>query len=204
MTDTAARRRGAVLWCAASALLLLPALAGWWLGGPGTPPAIEWQRARLFDQPWRWWSAAWVHYSTLHLAANAAGALLVAALGMVARLPARAAVAWLAAWPLTHLALWLRPGLASYGGLSGVLHAGVAVVMVSLLHEPSTRRFGVVLGLGLLVKLLLESPWGPALRIDTAGEIATVPFAHAAGALVGTLCAALWLRGLATQREAQA
>ena len=184
-----------MLWCAASALLLLPALAGWWLGGPGTPPAIEWQRAHVFDQPWRWWSAAWVHYSALHLAANATGALLVATLGLAARLPARAAVAWLAAWPLTHLALWLRPGLASYGGLSGVLHAGVAVVVVSLLREASTRRFGLVLGLGLLVKLLLELPWGPALRVGNPAEIATVPFAHATGAIVGALCAALLLRG---------
>ena len=36
------------------------------------------------------------------------------------------------AWPLTHLSLLARPEVMHYGGLSGVLHAGVAVAALGL------------------------------------------------------------------------
>ena len=52
-------------------------------------------------EPWRLFSAAFVHYSTLHLLANLAGAALVGALGFFARVPRRVVLAWLVAWPLT-------------------------------------------------------------------------------------------------------
>ena len=69
-----------------------------------------------------------MHFSELHLAANLAGCVLVAALGLTARVPTRCVVAWALAWPALHLGLWVQPALTHYGGLSGVLHAGVAVV----------------------------------------------------------------------------
>ena len=46
--------------------------------------ALDWQPALASSEPWRAWSAAIVHYSALHLAANLAGIALVAALGFVA------------------------------------------------------------------------------------------------------------------------
>ena len=57
------------------------ALASWW-GGPGLHDALDWQRGRLTTQPWRWWSAAFVHLDTGHLAANLAGVAAVAAFGV--------------------------------------------------------------------------------------------------------------------------
>ena len=60
--------------------------------------------------------------------ANMLGLVVVAVLGRVAQVPAVVALAWLVSWPLLHLALLMQPALAHYGGLSGVLHAGVAVV----------------------------------------------------------------------------
>jgi rhomboid family GlyGly-CTERM serine protease len=173
--------------------LLAPALATAVLTGTGTQPAIDWQPARALAEPWRLWSAAWVHLSSAHLIANSLGALLVALLGVAARLPLRATFAWALAWPLTHALLALRPAITSYGGLSGVLHAGIAVVAVWLIRSAGRpRTIGIALLAGLLLKIASEAPWRAALPHSTALGIATVPLAHAAGAIAGTLAALLW------------
>ncbi len=175
-------------------------------------PWLDWQPARAAAEPWRAFTAAWVHWSGLHLAANLAGAGVLAALGWVARLPPRATLAWALAWPLTQCGLWLRPDLAHYGGLSGVLHAGVAVAAVWLLApqpgpQPESQRerrreraVGAGIALGLVIKLLLEAPWGPTLRSSAEFDIAIAPLAHATGAVAGLLCALL-LRAWPGQRR---
>jgi len=179
------------LWATSGALLAAGALIAWWL-----PTAwLDWQPALAFSQPWRWWTAAFVHWSEQHLAANLGAAAVVTAFGVMGRLPTSAAVTWLAAWPLTHGALLVQPALAHYGGLSGVLHAGVAVAVLFLVVRGERRQrqiAGMVLA-GLIVKLLLEAPWGEPLRHAAGWDIALAPIGHASGALAGLLCAALTL-----------
>ena len=163
-------------------------------------PLLDWQPERFSTEPWRAFSAAFVHWSLFHLLANLLGAAVVAALGLAARLPRAATWAWAAAWPLTHGLLLLQPALAHYGGLSGVLHAGVAVAALWLVVRESGRRraLGAAIGAGLVIKLLLEQPWGPPLRpaqglLNGGWDIATAPLAHATGAGAGLVCAALAL-----------
>jgi rhomboid family GlyGly-CTERM serine protease len=153
---------------------------------------LDWQPARVAEI-WRWWSAAWVHWSVQHLLANLAGTVVLAALGWAARLPRHAALAWLLAWPLTQLGLLAKPELLHFGGLSGVLHAGVAVAVVLLVlrRDRRDRLWGLLIGLGLIAKLVLEQPFGPALRSVAGWDIAIAPLAHATGALAGSLCALL-------------
>lgn len=189
---TAGEAAGRWCWCAVAALLgagaALAAL------GPGTSAAaLDWQPGLAWREPWRAWSAAFVHYGRLHLAANAAGLLLVAALGIVARLPPRSALAWAAAWPLTQLGLLAEPALAHYGGLSGVLHAGVAAAALHLAWRGAGARrgIGVLLLAGLLLKVLAEAPWAAVLRHPPGWGIAVAPAAHACGAAAGLLCAAV-------------
>ncbi|MBX3604399.1 MAG: rhombosortase [Piscinibacter sp.] len=185
---------GARAWLALAALFAAAALLAW----PVAPERLDWQPALAAREPWRAFSAAAVHYSALHLAANLAGVALVGALGLVAEVPWRSTLAWLAAWPLTQLGLLLRPELAHYGGLSGVLHAGVAVAALHLVVAgPGRRRLvGGAILLGLLLKVLSETPWGPVLQHRPGWDIAIAPFSHASGALAGLLCAlvALTLR----------
>lgn len=178
-------------WAGLAALLALAAGLGW----GAERSALDWQPGLALAQPWRAFSAAAVHYSAMHLAANLAGALLVGALGWLAEVGARMVRAWLAAWPLTHLGLLLRPDLAHYGGLSGVLHAGVAITALHLwVHSTGRRRaIGAAILAGLALKLLTESPWGPALQARAGWDIAIAPFAHASGAVAGLLCAAVAL-----------
>lgn len=159
---------------------------------------LDWQPALAWAQPWRWWTAAWVHWSALHLAANLAGLALVAALGLLARLPPRAAWAWALAWPLTQLGLLLRPELPRFGGLSGVLHAGVAIAALQLLRSgpgPRQRRVGAALLLGLALKLALEAPWGPALQPRPGWGIAVVPWSHLCGTAAGMLTSLVMMIG---------
>ncbi|MED5621573.1 rhombosortase [Ideonella sp. BN130291] len=176
-------------WLALALVLVTGTLAAW--GAP--PAALAWQPELAVAQPWRWWSAAFVHFSRWHALANLAGLALVAALGVVGSLPPRAAAAWCLAWPLTHLALLARPELALYGGLSGVLHAGVVVAGWHLLRHQRgrCRAIGVALLLGAALKVLLEAPWGPVLRHPADWDIAIAPLSHATGALAGLVCALL-------------
>jgi rhomboid family GlyGly-CTERM serine protease len=182
-------------WLAFAALLAAGSLLAWWL------PAnfIDWQPELAAHEPWRAFTAAFVHWSEAHLIGNLLAAAVVAALGRAGQLPLRATVAWLVAWPLTQCGLLLQPALAHYGGLSGVLHAGVAVgtlwLVVQSTGHAQARQRGVAAAMlcGLLVKVLLEEPWGTPLRSSSGWDIAIAPLAHATGTGAGLLCASLAL-----------
>lgn len=129
----------------------------------------------------------------MHLAANLAGAALVGLLGRIAQVPTRTVVAWLVAIPLTQLGLLARPDLLHYGGLSGVLHAGVACVSWQLIVDGrgARRTIGALTLAGVVVKVASEAPWGPALRHPPGWDIATAPFSHTSGLVAGLLAAML-------------
>lgn len=175
---------------AALSLLVAAAEAA---GLPATE-ALAWRREAP-AQLWRCWSAALVHFSTWHLGANLAGVLLLGALGWQARLPVQATAAWALAWPTTHALLWLAARPHHYLGLSGVLHAGVAVAAVTLLLRtaPGWRGLGAGLGLALLAKVILEAPWRGAVQASADWDFPVAVGAHAAGAVAGALSAALLL-----------
>jgi rhomboid family GlyGly-CTERM serine protease len=191
--------RPGVLWLLVCAALSLGSLVGWWIG----VSRLDWQPAHAWPEAWRWWSAAWVHWTPLHLGANLFATALVAAYGWAARVPRVVALAWLAAWPLTHLALLLQPELTHYGGLSGVLHAGVAATTMWLVlrGRGAQRTIGALMLVGQGLKLLLEQPWGAALQTSRELDVAVAPLAHAAGSVAGALCMWLALRLAHTPNE---
>lgn len=174
-------------------------VVAWWL-----PSALlDWQPERALGEPWRFVTAAWVHWSPWHLGGNLAATAVVAWLGVAARLPAPAALALVLAWPLTHAGLWLQPALAHYGGASGVLHAAVAIVTCWLLARARgrARLVGAAIAAGLAAKVLLEQPWAGPLASSRAWGIAVAPIAHASGAVVGAAAAVV---ALALQRGPRA
>jgi rhomboid family GlyGly-CTERM serine protease len=182
--------RPGVLWLLLSALLALAATAAF----AYDRSLIDWQPQR-WPEAWRWWSAALVHWTPLHLGANLLATGLVAAYGWAARVPRRVAWAWLASWPLTHVGLLAKPALLHYGGLSGVLHGGVAAVSLWLLlrGQGGQRTVGWMMLLGQGIKLLVEEPWGAAIHPPTELDVAVAPLAHATGSLAALLCAAVAL-----------
>lgn len=177
-------------WVGVATLFAACALAGW-----AVPrEAIDWQPSLAFSQPWRAFTAVGVHYSSAHLIGNLAGIALAGAYGVAAMASTRLAWAWIAAWPLTHFGLLVRPDLLHYGGLSGVVHAGVAAIVVWVLATGRTRAqrwVGALVAIGFIAKLLSESPWGATLRHPEGWDIAVAPIVHATGALAGALCALL-------------
>lgn len=228
-----ARARGRLTWpaCAQRAWALLAlALALGALAGRGASLAVwGWLPGHAWDEPWRWWSAAFVHLSDGHLAANVLGCVVVGAFGQfgaravgaapaawppgaVAEGPPAAvardwALAWLAAWPLTHALLRAEPRLTGYAGLSGVLHAGVAVAALGLLVQGRgrVRLIGAAVLAGLAAKVALEAPWSAPVRSEATWDMPVAVVAHATGAAAGLACAAvaLWLRRRATMRAAR-
>jgi rhomboid family GlyGly-CTERM serine protease len=185
------RQRPGFAWCLVALVLLAGSLLA---QGPAAHAVLEWQPARALDEPWRAWSAAFVHYSRLHLIGNLAGLALTAAFGWVSRVPTSAAVAWCLAWPLTHLLfLGLAPDLRHYGGLSGVVHAGVAIGLVHLFITGTRgqRLVASALLAGLIAKIVSETPWRGAVQQLDGWDIAIAPMAHVSGALAGTLVALL-------------
>ncbi|MFG6447488.1 rhombosortase [Roseateles sp. BYS180W] len=178
-------------WGSACALAALGATAVF-LAPAGLQAALEWRPELALTQPWRVCSAALVHLSLQHLLANLAGCLMLALLAWRAGLGWRTLAAWALAWPLTQLGLLAWPDLSRYGGLSGVLHAGVATAALALLlgtARPSgaPRTVGALLLLGLALKVALEHPFGPALQTRAGWSIPIAPAAHFTGALAGVL-----------------
>jgi rhomboid family GlyGly-CTERM serine protease len=190
------REQSPAAWWALTALLMIAAVAG-----QAVPSeSLDWQPQRAWTEPWRWWTPVAVHYSAWHLAANLVGAAGLAWLASSARADSAMATAWAVAWPMTHLGLALRPELQHYGGLSGVLHAGVAVIAVDLLRR--RPRWGAALVAGLALKVLLEQPWGPVVQRVASVDVAVAPWGHLCGAVAGALCAApLALRAWTVRRH---
>lgn len=201
-------------------LLLSVALATAALLGRTASDELAWQAATALTEPWRLWTAAFAHWSPQHLAANVAGVVAVAYLGWAAAVPTRATLAWVLAWPTTQGLLSLQPALTSYGGLSGVLHAGVAIASLwALLGADAVRAAGAadrsaararrrqrwiaagILG-GLVLKVLLERPWSAVLTPIPAWDLHLAPFGHAAGVLAGAFWALVLLAGGRPRRAA--
>jgi rhomboid family GlyGly-CTERM serine protease len=168
-------------------------------------PAFDWQPERFPAEPWRAWTALFIHWSDAHLLANLGAAAVVAAYGWFAPVGRAQALALFVAWPLTHALLgFIKPELLHYGGLSGVLHGGVAIVSLTLvvMGRGGRRAVGAAVMLGLVIKLASESPWGPALQRTPEFDIAVAPAGHLAGAVAGLVCGALVL--LAARRQSGA
>ncbi|MEF7615110.1 rhombosortase [Aquincola sp. MAHUQ-54] len=182
-----AARPGAA-WVLLCAALALGALAGALLPAP----VLDWRPALAATEPWRAWTAAFVHLSPRHLVANLLGCAAVAAFGWMGGVPPRAALAWLLAWPLGHALLALQPALAFYGGLSGVLHGGAAIAALCVAAGPTRREriVGALVFAGLLAKLVNEKPWLGPVRQVPGWDIPIAPIAHATGAAAAVACLA--------------
>lgn len=176
--------------CAALAALSL-------LFWPLPREALDWQPALAASQPWRAVTAAFVHWTPIHLAANCAGCAVLALLGHRAALGKPEALAGLVALPLTQAGLLLRPELLHYAGLSGELHALAAIAALALLVRGGRERLiGAAIALGLVIKLALEHPLGPVMRTTPGFDFPVAPFAHLTGAVAGALAWRLTFRKL--------
>jgi len=173
----------------------------WWVGDAGLARLV-WRAETWTAQPWTLWSSAWVHLNTPQLILNQFSLGALTAVAWVLRPPLSATLAWLLAWPLAQACLPLWPHIGYAAGLSGVLHAGVAVLALVLLARciavPKARRWGALLASALLAKLLMEQAWANPVVWNSASDVSVVQALHltavAWGLLLGAV-AVLYERG---------
>ncbi len=172
-------------WPALCLLLALGCLTAW---ARGQPLEWEWWHDFALDAG-SWWTAALVHRSPAHGLANLLALGALAVLGLALQVPRAQAWALAAAWPLSTLLLLLFPQIERYAGLSGVLHAAVAVLVVHCAWSRDRHGWASLLGAGLAAKLLAEGAWSRPLVFEPEWGFAVATGAHLTGALAGLLCA---------------
>lgn len=202
--------KGSRIWLLLCATHGVASMLLWW-AREGALDSLTWQAHSWLQQPWTLWTSAWVHRNTPHLIINQVALGMLTGIAWIL-LPTRmASLAWLAAWPLLQLSLLWWPQIGHSAGLSGLLHAGAAIMAVELLlrrvQVDKARRWGLMLASGLGVKLLVAQAWLHPVIWDNSKEMSVVLAADLTGAAWGTalaLCGAaldaLWWR----QRSAPA
>ena len=179
------------LWGSVAVLLLLSAA----VQVAGLDTALRYERTAIeTGAVWRLLTGHLVHLGPMHLALNAIGTVLVAALvGSHLR-----ATGWAAAWALCALATglglwWARPDLNWYVGLSGVLHGLLITGTLAALADRRERPFAALVLLAIVAKLGWEQWRGALPGTAAAAGGAVVVDAHLFGALGGLLAGAVVL-----------
>ena len=170
------------LWLCAGLILASLAL---WLTPLAWQAGLHWRAQSWMAQPWMLWTASLVHINAGHLVANVLALAAVAALGVLLHMPARAALALALAWPLATLGLVWWPAIGDFCGISGLIHAAIAVVIAQTAIKSIANTGFWLLLTGLLAKLWSEHAWSQPWAMDTDAGFAVVTAAHLTGALAG-------------------
>jgi membrane associated rhomboid family serine protease len=139
--------------------------------------------AEALREPWRLWTCHLAHFGWAHALTNGI-ALAVPALLVQRRDRGRLLLTLLLAAPL--LSLLLLPGLGpgQYRGASGLACAAWSWVGLRLASRRVSISTGLVLLVGLALKLTLEAVFGKGLLAPDPNW-QTLPAAHVLGALLG-------------------
>lgn len=189
-------------WLLLCAVHAVGSMLLWWAGESFYAPLV-WRAESAGSTPWTWWSSAWVHLNTAHLISNQIGLGMLAGLAWIVRPSRRSTWVWLLCWPVLQLSLLLWPQIGYAVGLTGLLHAGAAILGVDLLlrriHIPKARRWGGLVLLALAIKLALEQAWRQPVVWDAADDMAVVQALHLSGAVWGVVLS--FSRGLSGAHE---
>lgn len=167
--------------------------------------ALEYRQASIAAEPWRALTAHVVHINWMHALINAAAWFVVARLfAPELRVWRQWIVLGASAIAITLDLALLHPGIVWYRGFSGTLHgvyfAGATCWLVATLRSSGPRLRSLwlpaALVLGGWLKVLLEQPGGSITPYADWLGAGTVPQAHLAGAITGSLLGLLFaLRG---------
>jgi rhomboid family GlyGly-CTERM serine protease len=163
---------------------------------PGAGAALVYDRAAILDgEVWRLVTGHWVHFSASHLFYD------VAVLGVTGWLIGSLgygcfpALCLLSAVSIGLVLLVFVPGMANYGGLSGIAMASTVYLALRALHEP--RPWGGAASAVLLVcigKMVIELLTGHYTVMNVDPELVVpVPASHLVGAASG-VAVYLWSR----------
>lgn len=178
---------GALVVCALQALAPLP-------------PWLEYRHELLGAQPWRVFSAHFVHLNWEHAVVNVAAWIVVARLFSTELTSGRhLAVIAVSALGVSAWLAWIHPEIAWYRGLSGVLHgiffAGAIAWTIAAMRLADKDKTSLFLPIALIAvgwaKVIAEQPAGSAMPYAEWLDAAIVPQAHLAGSIIGTALGAM-------------
>lgn len=152
---------------------------------------VIYDRHGLFSEPWRLWTAHWVHLGVWHWVLNAV------ALSLLPEIFFHTSrrfflLLWFVLPPLLSLMLYIfQPSLVLYAGLSGVLHGIYLAVALNAIQSiyRAERRMGWVVAASVCAKVCWETYSGNSQTAELIGA-PVVLRAHQYGAELGAL---LWL-----------
>lgn len=142
----------------------------------------------FFSQPWRWWTAHWVHVGWIHYFLNVfALACLPFLFPQVNKQALLALLVFLP--PLLSLSFYyFYPEIYGYAGLSGILHGIFIFFAIISLKVPSERYFALLVLILILIKIVWEHFFG-ALQTQQLIGHPVLTQAHLLGVIYGTIAA---------------
>ena len=166
-------------------------------------PQFIYMNELMTAEPWRWWTAQWVHVGWRHYLLNMIGFLCFP---FIFPHISRSALllALLIISPLLSVALyWFYPYIHAYAGLSGVLHALYAWAALDslLIHKgqntlkvkigkklSSEQIFAVLLFIGIVLKVAAEK-WMGHSQTEQLIQAPVLIEAHQIGLILGVVYA---------------
>lgn len=155
------------------------------------PYFIYWKWS-FFSEPWRWWTAHWVHVGWIHYLLNMAAFLFLPFI--FPQLKNRFLFLLVFSLPvlISFSFYYLYPHIEAYAGFSGVLHGIYVATAIYYLQFSKERKFSLlVLGL-ILAKIIWENTFGSTQTAALIGSAVLVE-AHLLGVLWGALLSVLYL-----------
>lgn len=143
-------------------------------------------RTEMLSEPWRWWTASWVHVGWRHYMLNMLAFVLIVFIFPHANIKSLSYC--LAVFsPLLALALYLlMPDIYAYAGLSGILHGIYAYIALQSLMISKERKFALLV----LVCIALKISWEKINGYSETAQLIQAPVlieSHQIGLLIGLL-----------------
>lgn len=142
----------------------------------------------FLSEPWRWWTAHWVHVGWVHYILNVLALACLPLLFPNIRIKTLLALLIILP-PLLSLSFYVfYPNVYAYAGLSGILHGLFIFCALVSLKEKKERNFALIVLSLILIKILWESFFG-ALQTEQLIGHPVLTQAHLLGVIFGSVCA---------------
>lgn len=159
-------------------------------------PYFIYLHSDFWAEPWRCWTAHWVHVGWIHYLLNMLA--FICLLSIFPQVKNRYLLALMVFLPpAISLSLYFfLPYIQAYAGLSGVLHGLYVAAALYYLQYAKERKFALLVLVLVTMKLIGENIFTPSKTAELIGN-PVITEAHLLGAIWGVFFAGLfmlWLR----------
>lgn len=152
---------------------------------------IYW-RPSFLEQPWRCWTAHWVHVGWIHFVLNAMAFACLPFIFPHIKNRYLVSLLWILPACISLSFFYFYPQIEAYAGLSGVLHGLYIAAAIYFLKFKNERNFSVLVIVLVIAKIVWENFIGSLQTSQLIGSPVLIE-AHFIGALWGALLAIIWL-----------